>query len=76
MESPVRGKAFCSNHCALIEQEAKDVPTGLLEFLEYCSGVQHGRISYYNFILQLYFYISYTLVPMMLRAYAFICKCL
>ena len=34
--SPERGKAFCKDHCALLQDKVPDVPLGLKEFLKYC----------------------------------------
>ena len=41
--SPVRGKAFCLDHCKLLEKEAPQVPQGLREFLSYCGGQSTGK---------------------------------
>ena len=41
-DSPVRGKAFCRNHCALLEREAPDVPTDLRGFLQFCGAKANG----------------------------------
>ena len=40
--SPVRGKAFCADHCSLLEKEASKVPTGLKDFLQYCHALKEG----------------------------------
>ena len=40
--SPLRGKAFCKDHCSLLEKEASHVPTGLKEFLHYCHALRKG----------------------------------
>ena len=37
-KSPGRGKAFCNEHCALLENEAPDVPHDLRAFLKYCGA--------------------------------------
>lgn len=34
--SPEKGKAFCSEHCALLSKELPNVPLGLREFISYC----------------------------------------
>jgi hypothetical protein len=39
--SPERGKAFCRQHCELLQRDAPDVPLGLKDFLKFC-GVQAG----------------------------------
>ena len=36
--SPVHGKAFCPDHCALLGREAPDVPTDLHKFLKFCGS--------------------------------------
>ena len=41
--SPVRGKAFCSERCQLLETAAPNVPTDLKEFLKFC-GTHGGRL--------------------------------
>ena len=41
--SPVRGKAFCANHCSLLEKEASEVPSGLKDFLFWCCRHINGR---------------------------------
>ena len=41
-DSPVRGKAFCRDHCALLGREAPDVPTDLREFLKFCGAKANG----------------------------------
>jgi len=49
-ESPVPGKAFCSDHCSLLKSHAPDVPTGLRDFLKY-TGVMsedEGQFSTYK----------------------------
>ena len=33
---PGHGKAFCHEHCELLESQAPNVPTGLRDFLKYC----------------------------------------
>jgi len=40
--SPVRGKAFCADHCSLLEKEASEVPTGLKDFLQYCHALKES----------------------------------
>ena len=62
--SPLRGKAFCKDHCSLLEKEASHVPTGLKEFLHYChalrTGVRHNCTE-----LQLVFYLKLITLQMM-----------
>jgi hypothetical protein len=41
--SPVRGKAFCLDHCKLLEKEAPLIPQGLQEFLSYCGKQTAGE---------------------------------
>lgn len=52
-DSPVRGKAFCQDHCDLLEKEAPDVPTDLREFLKFCGAKANG-MSFYIIIMPLY----------------------
>ena len=40
--SPVRGKAFCQDHCTLLGREVPDVPTDLREFLKFCGAKANG----------------------------------
>ena len=39
--SPERNKAFCSEHCQLLNRDAPNVPTGLKDFLKFC-GASEG----------------------------------
>ena len=39
--SPERGKAFCHEHCELLQCDAPHVPLGLKDFLKFC-GVHTG----------------------------------
>lgn len=39
--SPARGKAFCHEHCELLQHDAPHVPLGLKDFLKFC-GVHTG----------------------------------
>ena len=39
------GKAFCRDHCTLLEDKAKEVPTGLVEFLQYCTALQNCMLQ-------------------------------
>ena len=41
--SPLRSKAFCDDHCKLLEREAPPVPLGLRELLSYCGGKSAGK---------------------------------
>ena len=34
--TPLKGKAFCHDHCSLLSKEAPDVPLDLHEFISYC----------------------------------------
>ena len=34
--TPLKGKAFCRDHCSLLSKEAPDVPLDLHEFISYC----------------------------------------
>lgn len=43
--SPERSKAFCAEHCQLLQKEAPDVPTGLKDFLKFC-GTSAGTRSW------------------------------
>ncbi|XP_064393011.1 uncharacterized protein LOC135340449 isoform X3 [Halichondria panicea] len=36
--SPIRNKAFCEEHCLLLQNEAPDVPIDLRQFLKYCGA--------------------------------------
>lgn len=36
--SPERRKAFCSEHCQLLQENAPDVPLELRGFLDYCDA--------------------------------------
>lgn len=42
-DSPLRGKAFCKDHCSVLEE--KGIPTGLKEFLKYCGSCDTGNIT-------------------------------
>ena len=39
-EAPLYGKAFCLEHCKLLEKSAPDVPTGLRDFLKYSGALK------------------------------------
>ena len=39
--SPERNKAFCSEHCQVLNRDAPNVPTGLKDFLKFC-GASEG----------------------------------
>ena len=43
--SPERGKAFCMEHCTLLQRDAPTVPTDIKEFLKFC-GAHTGMIEY------------------------------
>ena len=54
-ESPLPRKAFCQEHCQLLEKHAPQIPTGLREFLKYSGvtkedngGVKLCNIYYYT----------------------------
>ena len=49
--SPECGKAFCSEHCKLLQRDAPTVPVELKEFLKFC-GAHSG--SYSVKLIQLY----------------------
>ena len=57
--APLHGKAFCKQHCQVLEQQKPPIPTDLRGFLEYC-GTMEGNynleviIVYFNFNLQFY----------------------
>ena len=38
-KSPMPGKAFCHDHCALLQSTAPDVPTDLRKFLKYAGAL-------------------------------------
>lgn len=40
--SPERGKAFCRQHCELLQIDTPEVPLGLKDFLKFC-GVHAGN---------------------------------
>ena len=42
-DTPLRGKAFCKDHCSVLEE--KGIPTGLKEFLRYCGSCNSGKMS-------------------------------
>ena len=42
--SPERGKAFCTEHCLLLQRDAPDVPLELREFLKFCGAQPSGKI--------------------------------
>lgn len=42
-DTPLRGKAFCKDHCSVLEE--KGIPTGLKEFLRYCGSCDSGKMS-------------------------------
>ena len=59
---PAHGKAFCHEHCKLLESRAPDVPTGLRDFLKYCgtqitSGGFECNVSLVNVCMHLYIHI-------------------
>ena len=43
--APAQGKAFCIEHCKLLEEQAPGIPTGVKEFMAYCrkspTGLQY-----------------------------------
>ncbi len=41
--SPERGKAFCKEHCLLLQEKAPGVPLGLKDFLKYCGSSETGK---------------------------------
>lgn len=50
--TPLRGKAFCADHCQLLREQAPDVPTDLRPFLKYCGVSTHGNGMYSLFMLK------------------------
>lgn len=48
--SPSPGKAFCVNHCQLLEVSAPEVPTGLREFLKYSGVMKNDDLGMYIYI--------------------------
>lgn len=42
--TPLRGKAFCADHCQILQEQAPDVPTDLRAFLKYCGVSTHGML--------------------------------
>ena len=44
-ESPAHGKAFCTSHCALLEEKAPGVPIGLRDFLKYSGALKPGTVG-------------------------------
>ena len=45
MEQPATGKAFCKEHCEMLEKENPNLPTKLREFLEFI-----GMLTFIKFI--------------------------
>ncbi len=41
--SPERGKAFCKEHCLLLQEKAPGVPLGLRDFLKFCGSSAAGN---------------------------------
>ena len=50
--TPLRGKAFCADHCQLLREQAPDVPTDLRPFLKYCGVSTHRKGMYSPFMLK------------------------
>ena len=56
---PAHGKAFCHEHCKLLDSRVPDVPTGLRDFLKHCgtqitSGGFGCNVSLVNVCMHLY----------------------
>ena len=48
--TPERGKAFCKTHCLNLSEQG--IPTGLHDFLEYCSKKGRKIVMWFNLIQQ------------------------
>ena len=53
--SPVHGKAFCQEHCELLECQQPPIPTGLREFLKHCGTLSDGNFK------PVYYYIGISI---------------
>ena len=52
--SPIHNKAFCEEHCLLLQNEAPDVPIDLRQFLKYCGAQAVGNLRYSGTIIYLH----------------------
>ena len=50
--APMHGKAFCKEHCDMLERQTVPIPTGLREFLKHCH-VTGGLCMFFSQILSM-----------------------
>ena len=42
--SPLHNKAFCQDHCQLLNSRAPHIPTGLRDFLKHAGALKDGEL--------------------------------